>query len=228
MTAIAIHQPNYAPWLGYFYKMAQSDIFVFLDDVQFSKQSYINRVKIMGPQGARWLTLPITVSLGQAIDQVVPARDDWVRAHLDTLRGFYGKSAAFRGVWPDVEELYQGLPTGNIAAINRNLIEGVATKLGIEVDLRQSSALETGGASGVERLVTLVRQLAPSGVYISGSGGAKYQDAENFQAGGLTLSYLNFEHPHYDQGVGDFIPGLSIFDAVFRLGWSKTADLLRR
>ncbi len=117
MTIVAIHQPNYLPWLGYFAKMARADVFVFLDDVQFSKQSYINRVQILRDDGcSRWLTVPVHVSLGQAINEVRPAKAGWARAHLDTLRGAYKAAPAFKVVWPDIEAFFGRIPDADLAA----------------------------------------------------------------------------------------------------------------
>ena len=131
MTIVAIHQPNYAPWLGYFYKIAAADIFVFLDDVQFSKGSYINRVQIRGGKGARWLTQPVTVSLGMSIKEVVVAKPDWRGAHLDSLHGAYRTADAFKSVWPDIEAIYAECPGGSLAAMNRKIIEALASRLGV-------------------------------------------------------------------------------------------------
>src|SRR3546814_3690829 len=81
---VAIHQPNYLPWLGYFHKIARADVFVFLDDVQFSKNGYTNRVRILGDGAARWLTIPAAVHLGDPIGAVRPARPDWCRSEEHT------------------------------------------------------------------------------------------------------------------------------------------------
>ena len=75
---VAIHQPNYLPWMGYFHKMHHADVFIFLDDVQFTKGSHINRVKILSGKGPRWLTVPVVkVKLGQNIIDVRPSSNNW-------------------------------------------------------------------------------------------------------------------------------------------------------
>jgi len=226
MTTIAIHQPNYAPWLGYFHKLARADVFVFLDDVQFSKGSYINRVQIAGEDAARWLTLPVSVSLGTSISDVRIVRDDWKRAHLDTLKGTYSQAAAFKDAWPDVEEIYESLPGDDLARTNEALVTALAWKLEIRTKTVRSSQVDTDGLAGDNRLIAIVRQLAPGGTYLSGKGGGKYQDADKFASAGLGLEYTNFEHPVYDQGGREFAQGLSVLDAIFHLGWAGTARLL--
>ena len=225
---VAIHQPNYLPWLGYFHKIAQADVFVFLDDVQFSKNGYINRVRILANGTARWLTVPVSVHLGDAINAVYAARADWRVAHLDTLKTFYGGAAAFAAVWPRLREIYAGLPADQLAASNRVLIERVAGELGLRCRFLASSEIDSGAMSGDDRLVRIVAAVAANGTYLSGKGGASYQDPDKFGAAGLGFRYTDFHHPVYDQGPGNhaFVPGLSAVDPVFRLGWSGAAELL--
>lgn len=223
---VAIHQPNYFPWLGYFHKIAAADVLVFLDDVQFSKNSYTNRVQILGNRKARWLTVPVSVHFGDRVNEVRPARSDWVGAHLDTLCTFYRRAHAFRAVWPRITEIYNGLPQGDLAAINRALIEAVAGELGLACRFQNSSEMEAGGATGDDRLVRLVSQVASNACYLSGQGGAKYQDPEKFARAGLGFRNSDFTHPAYDQGGAGFTAGLSVIDAAFRVGWTGTAELL--
>lgn len=223
---VAIHQPNYMPWLGYFRKIAEADAFVFLDDVQYSKNSYINRVRIADARGARWLTVSVSARLGMRIDEVVPARADWRDAHLSSLRNAYRDAAAFRAVWPDIEALYAAAGGHDLASINRALIEGAVRRLGLACRFHASSAFDVGDASADDRLVRLVAVIDTGGAYLSGRGGARYQDPDKFAAAGLELRYLDFVHPVYDQGRVPFEPGLSLLDAVFRLGWEGTAALI--
>ncbi|HEY7609104.1 MAG TPA: WbqC family protein [Alphaproteobacteria bacterium] len=222
---VAIHQPNYFPWLGYFRKIAAADIFIFLDDAQYTKNSYINRVQIAAPAGARWLTAPVSYAFGDPINRVRFARADWRRAHLDALHGAYAKAAAFRGVWRRMSEIYASLPVGNLAAANAAAITALAAELGFQREFRLASTLGVD-ARGDARLAGLVRAVAPGGVYLSGGGGAKYQSEETFAAAGLTLRYADFVHPRYEQGREGFTPGLSVLDAVFHLGWRGAAELV--
>ena len=228
MTLVAIQQPNYLPWLGYFHKIALANVFVFLDDVQFSKNGYINRVRILSNGTARWLTVPVSVHLGDPINGVRPARDGWTAAHLDTLKTVYGDAAAFRQIWPRLKEIYGNLPPGDLAASNRALIERIASELGLRCRFLASSEIDTGAMSGDDRLVRIVAAVVANGTYLSGKGGASYQDPAKFGAAGLGFRYTDFHHPVYDQGPGNhvFVPGLSAVDAVFRLGWSGAAELL--
>lgn len=224
---IAIHQPNFLPWLGYFAKLTAADRLVLLDDAQFSKNSYINRVKVSGPSGPAWLTVPVKVSLGQTIAQVTPARADWAEAAGRKLEAYYRKAAAFREVHPVLCGLLaEATAQPHLAAINGFLLAALARRLGISTPLIQASTLGHEELAADDRLVALVHDLACGGTYLSGKGGAGYQDPEKFAQAGLTLRYLDFTPPPYDQGASAFSPGLSVVDALYHLGFAGTARLL--
>ena len=223
---VAIHQPNYLPWLGYFAKMARADIFVFLDDVQFTKGGYTNRVQIDGGGEARWLTVPVRVSLGQRVNEIMPSRPDWRGAHLDTIATYYRDAAHYRTARDWLAETYDAAPDDNLAAINRHLIEATAARLGVAPRLLASSALDAGGAEASARLVRIVEVVAPGGTYLAGRGGETYQDPAAFANAGIGLARTDFQAIPYDQGRAAFLPGLSFLDAAFRIGWEGAAALV--
>ncbi len=224
---VAIHQPNFLPWLGYFHKIAEADVFVFLDDVQFSKGSYTNRVQILSPTGPKWLTVPIRLSFGQAIKEIGFARPDWRSAHAETLRGYYRKAPAFAEVWPVIDDLLQGAPDDDLADLNCWLIAHLARRLGLNCEFRRSSELDLSSASD-DRLIEIVAAVAKDGTYYSGRGAASYQDPEKFAAAGLGFVYSRYLSPAYPQfNSAQPVPGLSIADALFNLGWVATAKLLQ-
>lgn len=226
---VAIHQPNYLPWLGYFAKIARADTFIFLDDVQFSKGSYINRVQVLGGGEARWLTVPVAVRLGDPINKVRPRDAQWITSHCAFFRNEYRRAAHFRQVWPELEDILLKAPGGeDLAAINQFLIEALSGRLGLSCVFTRSSGFAVAGSSD-DRLVELTAAAVPGGTYLSGKGGAKYQDPAKFASAGLGFAYQNFVHPEYGQGplvAGPFVAGLSVVDAIMHLGWEDTAALL--
>ncbi|MCW5699425.1 MAG: WbqC family protein [Rhodospirillales bacterium] len=226
MTVVAIHQPNYLPWLGYFWKMARADVFVFLDDVQYSKNGYINRVRILDGEASRWLTVPVSFRLGDTISAVYPAQSDWSPRHCDTLRQRYRRAAAFSEIWPDIENLYRDAPDADLATINRFFIERLAVMLGLTCRCLTSSSLDTSGAVGDDRLIRIVQAIEPGAMYLSGRGGANYQDPGKFRDAGSRLVYTDFAHPEYSQGIDTFYSGLSVVDALFHCGLARVSDWL--
>lgn len=224
---VAIHQPNYAPWLGYFAKIAAADVFIFLDDVQFSKNSYINRVQIDAGGKPRWLTVPVSYSFGDPINRVVAGDADWRKAHLDALKTYYRNASDFPRVWSWLCATFANLPRNNIAETNAALIERIAAALGLRCRFYRSSEFQIEGAKGDDRLIALATRFGPGATYISGKGGANYQSPEKFAAAGIVLEYNSFSPSPYDQGHPEFLPGLSVLDALFRLGSERTAGLLK-
>jgi hypothetical protein len=225
---VSIHQPNYAPWLGFFRKIALADTFVFLDDVQFSKGSYTNRVQILSGSQPAWLSVPVSFAFGDPIIAVDVGKAGFVDAHLRRLEGAYKGAAAFREVWPDVETIYRSLPDGPLAGSNIALLEAICGRLGIEARFLRSSDLGFADLASDDRLIALVQALDPQGTYLSGKGGATYQDPRKFAAAGLKLEYLDFVPPAYPQaGTEGFVPGLSVLDAIFNVGFEGTAALVR-
>jgi hypothetical protein len=92
--------------------------------------------------------------------------------------------------------------------------------------MQLGSDLDIGACTGDTRLVRIVSTIAPGGTYLSGAGGANYQDVAKFEEAGLTLAYSQFSHPVYEQGAMPFVPGLSVLDAVFHMGWERTSALV--
>jgi hypothetical protein len=225
---VAIHQPNYLPWMGYFSKIARSDIFVFLDDVPFSKGSYSNRVKVMGDQVTRWLSVPVSVNLGDMICDTQPAKPDWKASHISSLKNFYAKAEFFDSAWPILEEIFDDLPNGSLSLSNRFLVESICRRLRIDCAFDSSSNYETGELKGDDRLIKLLEQVSPQATYLSGKGAQNYQDPEKFLHAGFGFEYIKFSHPVYSQMSDEFAPGLSIVDVIFNVGWEQAGILVHQ
>lgn len=223
---VAVHQPNYLPWLGYFAKMARADIFVFLDDVQFSKGSYTNRVQVARDGKAVWMTVPVRHALGTSICDVEIARPDWSRSHADFLKQSYRKARHFDEVWRELEAWLENA-SGRLSAINASIIMKIASRLGLKAKMLEASRLNIEGNAPDQRLAAIAATVAPGGVYLSGGGGANYQSEDAFSAQGIKLRYSDFQPLPYDCGGTTFIPGLSIVDALFHHGFEATAELIR-
>ena len=230
MTLVAIHQPNFLPWLGYFDKVARADAFVLLDHVQFPKKggTWINRVKMLVSGGAAWVTVPIDRSYHgersireMRIDESKP----WREKTLRTIQASYGRAPHFDAVFPRISELL-GAPTDSLAELNEAAIRALTAELGLGPEkLVRSSELEPEGAA-TAMLVSIVQAL-DGDAYLAGGGAEGYQKDERFAAAGIELVRQEFEPRPYPQPGESFVPGLSVVDALFNLGFGGTAALAR-
>lgn len=222
---IAVLQPGYLPWLGFFDQMNRVDVFVLYDDVQYTRSDWRSRNRIKGPQGPVWLTVPVLKRgrLGQSIlEAEIDNRSDWRRKHRETLRIHYGKSPFFEDHWPLFAEAY-GRSWQRLADLDLFLIEKLRDALGIRTRIARSSELGVGGQR-IERLLALCRHFGADR-YLTGDAAEDYLDPTPFSAGGVNLEYQRYEHPQYPQQYGGFTPHLSIVDLLFNCGPNSLAIL---
>lgn len=228
MTLVAIHQPTFLPWLGWWDKLVRADVFVLLDDVQFpnSGRSWMNRVRVLVGGEPHWITMPIA-RLGLRIVRETHSDDrkPWRDQILTVLERAYAEELFFDEVFPIIAELVQ-TPTNRVNEYNEITVRGIAEHLGLDAStfVRQSE-LGAGG-SATDLLVNLT--LAVGGTsYLSGDGADDYLEPEKFPAAGLGLEFQNFNPPPYTQRAPNYVPGLSIVDALMSCGWQGTAELLK-
>lgn len=223
----AIHQPNFLPWLGYFYKMWKADRFVLLDDVQYNRRSITSRVKVKTKDGDKWLTVPV-IKKGryhQSITEVeLEDNDHWKNKVLGTLQTCFGKAPHFYTYFPQLEEIIRQNHT-MLADLNIELITWLASRFEIDTPMERSSQLENVSGQSTERLASICNAIGADN-YLSGFGGQKYQEQEIFQSRGIQLVVYDFQHPGYPQMFGDFIPGLSAVDLLFNCG-PQSAEILK-
>lgn len=218
---VAIHQPNYIPWLGYFYKMWESDIFVLLDTVQYPRgQSFANRNRVKTHNGTTWLTIPISTPSGEKgkVPYIAAefATTKWKRKHLRTLQMNYKKAEYYDDIYPLLAEQIE--KHTDFVELNIALIKDIATYLGIQAKLvRLSNLLEDFGEK--TSLIIDICNALKSTIYLSGKGGGKeYNDEEMLNENGIELRYSQFKHPEYPQLWDGFEPNLSIIDLLFNCG----------
>ncbi len=229
---VAIHQPNFFPWLGYFDKIARSDVFIFFDDVQFPKTggTWSNRVKMLVAGEARWVTAPISRAFhGVARTNNIEWDDEqpWRVKLLKTLLASYAKAPHYEEIILWMEPLIL-LPEGNLARYNIAVIRAIADLIGLRHDhcVTSSSLGAQGQAS--ELLIDLTRKVGGD-CYLCGGGASGYQEDEAFGDAGVELLYQSFAHPIYTQHGGrEFFPGLSIVDALMNLGVEGVGQMVRR
>lgn len=228
---VVIHQPDFAPYMGFFHRFLHADLYVVLDHVQFvtnTSKSWTHRDKIKTAKGEKWLTLGVKKPpLATPINQVELSDDlKWIDSNLALLHENYRKSQGYSEVMPIVEQLYRTTPTGKMVDFNIKWLEVFAEILDVRIPFVLSSTLEPSGQKN-ELLIGLLQKVDATH-YLSGTGARAYMDPEKFSQAGIELKWQSFSHPEYPQQHGPFIPYLSILDALLNCGITKTRDLLRR
>ena len=226
----AIHQPQTYPWLGYFAKIMQADVFIFLDNVQFKKNEWQNRNKIRTPDGWQWLTVPVIHHFGQNImDVKINDTIDWRKKHLQSLRTYYSKAPFFSQYFDEITVLYQ-TDWKNLADFNIAGIQLIMSLTGINTPILIASEMDVfknkPQVSADERLI-IATKAVEADVYLSGAGGHNYLDMELFPQNDIGLIFQSFEHPIYRQMTAEFLPFMSVLDLLFNEGPQTLSVIIR-
>jgi len=216
---LAVHQPNFLPWIGFFFKILRSDIFVLLDNVQFEKRGYTNRVKIKNISSeSQWITVPV-LSKGKRFqnveDVIIDNSQNWKRKIINSIKTNYNKAKYYdefsEPMFGIINKSYQKLMDLNV-----DLIKWINGVLDIKTKIVFESSAGSKGKS-TDRLINLCLHFKID-KYLSGFGGGKYQDENRMKENNINLLYYNFVHPNYLQCFKGFITGLSIIDFLFNMG----------
>lgn len=231
---VTIHQPDMLPWLGLFNKINKADIWVILDHTQNNPRDaafWGRRVKILVNGEGKWLSLPIKKpdipgTIGIPINEMFFNESD-PKIFTSALRSIeinYNKSLYFKEVFPFVESFFLSTEM-NLAKRNLSFIFNVMEMLEINTKIHYSSHLSCEKKS-TELLIEILNKTGGS-TYLCGGGASGYQKDELFFNAGISVIYNNFQHPTYHQiGTKQFIPGLSIIDALMHCGITNTRKLI--
>lgn len=227
---IAIMQPTYLPWIGYFGLMKAVDVFVVLDNVQFEYQSWQHKNKVGSKNGILNLTVPVFNKgrFGQLIKDVeIDNSRKWFKKHLSSITFNYSKSDFFEQMRFFFEEIYSK-KWDNLLELNLEVLYFVKKTLRIDTKIILASELKTVSGK-IERIASICREIGAK-KYISPVGSAQYINEHGplIDVGGAALFYFNFDHPIYTQNFSGFTPYLSIVDALFNVGPEETRLLIEK
>lgn len=213
---VAIHQPQYLPWLGYLDKLDRSDVFVLLDTVQFKKNEWQNRNRIRTAQGWQYLTVPVLHEFPQRLDQVrINNQTDWRRKHVQALETHYGKAPHY-GRYASLFLELLARDWERLSLLNEAVLSALAGAFGITTPIVKASQFEAREEQ-TGRLVDLCKAVGAD-CYLAGAGGRGYMNLEGFQAEGIAVEVQDFMSPEYAQVYRPFIAGLSAVDLLFNCG----------
>lgn len=219
-TKVVVLQSSYLPWKGFFDLLHDADLFVFYDDVQFSKGSWRNRNRIKTPRGLEWLSIPVGPRESRLICEVpLPEDPGWAARHWRAIQTHYGEAPHFDVCRPLLEEAYREAPGfATLSRLNRHLIERIAIDLlGLSTAFADSRDFQLAGRKQ-ERLLDLLRQVG-AGTYISGPSARSYIEPERFAAAGIELVWKDYSgYPEHPQFHPPFRHEVSIVDLLCHAG----------
>ncbi|MDR2054540.1 MAG: WbqC family protein [Desulfovibrio sp.] len=214
---VGIIQSNYIPWRGYFDFINSVEVFVFLDNIQYTKRDWRNRNRIKTKNGVKWLTVPVQYKYAaQRIDDTrIDYNQKWQVKHLRAMEHAYGKMPYFTKYFPRYREiLEEGYLT--ISTLNQALIRWLMSCLDINTPLRTASEFKLTGQR-TERLIELLTQLGAT-TYLSGPSAASYLEYDLFRKANIALEFKSYDYPPYPQPHGSFVPDVTVLDLLFSMG----------
>ena len=209
---VTIHQPDFLPWLGFFDRWQESNIYIVLDDVQFLRRGWHHRDKIKAQNGVQWLTVPVQKKsrYHQTIKEVrINNEVNWRYKHLKTIQTAYGKASNFDLNYGRLSEIYNR-DYDLLISFNMNLLRLCSKMLGINTPVVFASEFNVK-STGSRRLVDLVKSVGGDD-YLTGSGSRDYLDEAIFKKEGINVCWQEFKNPVYKQLHGGFEEMLSVLD----------------
>jgi hypothetical protein len=215
---VSIHQPAYLPWLGYFDRIAKSDAFIFLDNVQFERNSFINRNQIKTANGPIWLTVPVRLDahFDKTIVEIeIDGRQNWRRKHLQSIEQSYSRTQDFAQKFRRLTVIYEE-KTNKLAELCRNQLDFWLAELDITTRILRASEMPVTGRKSA-LVLNLCRHLGAT-KYLSGPLGRGYLDEAEFIKAGIDIEYHEFVHPVYPQTHSEFVPAMGVVDYWMNCG----------
>lgn len=210
-------QSSFIPWRGYFDFIDSVDVFVFHDDVQYTKGDWRNRNRIKTQTGLEWLTVPVhhKHSAQLVVETQIDHTTRWAEKHINKFAAHY-RGAPFL---QDALALLDSVPpeqSATISALNIFLTRRICAYLEISTPLVISTELGLEGRK-TERLVGMLKKLKATS-YLSGAAADVYLQKERFQEERIRLEYKSYEYPAYPQLWGDFQGGVTVLDLIANCG----------
>jgi hypothetical protein len=217
---VSIHQPNYLPWLGFFNKVSQSDVYVVFDDVQYPMgKDFHNRNQIKTNNGKTWLTIPVVgKSECRNFNEIQIQNNGWNEKHLNNLKNFYSKTKYFNEYYPELKKFYTNT-YDKLIDLNMDMNQWFFKILNINTKIMYSSKLCNNNLKGLDKIIYILNKINTTRYITSrGPGALRYMDENTFKDNNIELIWNEYTHPTYNQQFGEFIPYMSILDLLFNEG----------
>lgn len=216
MKRVAILQPNFLPWRGYFDIINQVDEFVIYDDVKYTKQDWRNRNRVKTPGGPTWITVPVESGATSKLICDVAISDRYEPENIKkTIQMAYSKAPFFSHYFDSLCSILDR-ETSSLIDLDVALIRYVNQAMKIDTQLSFSTEIEAAGHK-TERLINLLKKCGATH-YLSGPAARDYIDSVLFEQNEIVLEYMSYNYPPYPQLWGAFEPYVSVIDLLFNVG----------
>ena len=225
---IGIMQPYFFPYIGYWQLFSCVDRYVILDDVNYIRQGWINRNRILISGKEQYINVYLRgASQNKRINEVLIGDRGKTIKNLDTIRYAYGKAPYFREVYPLIKSAISA-ESDNVAEYNGNILNVIGEYLGIDTSVYYSSELKkNSNLTGQDRIIEICK-LLDGDMYINAIGGKKLYDRGAFAKQGIELRFLESELLIYPQFGNEFVPNLSIIDVLMFNSLNDIKEMLTR
>jgi len=225
---LSIHQPSYFPWLGLLHKIAKSDVYMVMDEVQLSDSAFQNRNLFLSPDGKeKFLTIGFNKKgyLSRHFCNLEITQSDWQEKHLNTLKSYYGKHRFFAEVSTYIEPIFSNEyslllnPVVDTMRISMKMLD-IPTKIIFQHELKYDRETKKS-----DLVLSLVKATGAD-IYLAGTGSKDYMQLDNFQAQNIKVIFNQFVHPEYQQKYqSKFQPGISCLDLFFNVGIQRAREI---
>lgn len=222
-------QPTYLPWAGYFNLIYNTDIFIFLDDTQYSKGSWHNRNRILNNYKETWITIPLKKhKLNTNLNEIyLYDLEQWKKDHHNLIENSYCQYPFFDSV-KEILTFFSTIKTDVLSEVNISLIKFICKKLSIKNTFIQSSHLKLIKKTRTDKLINLLEKFNIT-EYLSPQGSMSYLMEDNFyNKTKINLKFSNYKTREYSQygNKNSYYDKLSIVDIIANLGWSGAKDYI--
>ncbi len=221
------HQPSYVPWLGFFEKLMNCDVFVYHDTAQFEKSGFLHRNRIKNANGPIWLTVPVQTAgyMHRPLNSIAIHQDThWRKTHLKSIQISYARSRFFERYYPFFQQFYS-IEWTNLVEMNVYFVEFVIKELELSTQVEFVSKHPEIAGYKSDFILSMCKHFNADCCY-TGINGMSYMNTSDFKKAGISVEFQDFHYPVYDQLFGEFIPNLSIIDVLFNCGPELTRQII--
>jgi hypothetical protein len=223
---VAISQSNYVPWAGYFGIIAQTDVFVFLDEVQFTTRDWRSRNRIKEKTGLKWLSIPVGDSRNRRILDVKLPKNGWEQKHKMTIKQAYQDAPNYKTGIEIIEAIYGDNNFDNLSDFNKHWIKFFSTEIfGLKCKFFDSDEIDHRGTAS-ELILSISKNLSATH-YLTGPSAVNYLKIDDFSHNNIEVNFADYSNmATYTQLHGEFVQTVSILDMIFNVQ-SGYADLIK-